>query len=374
MSEIIVHVGLDVHKESIDVALASSGSTEIRHYGTIDGDIASLDRVVRKLSHAYPHLRIVYEAGPCGFEIYRYCRKKNIECWVIAPSRIPKQSGDRVKTDRRDAAMLARLSRAGELKAIYVPSEEDEALRDMTRARETAMIHYGRSRKELLSFLLRNGIVYSGKTHWKKEHLNWLARIKLPLPAQQIVFQESLHQIEEAHQRLERFTLQIEQMVETWRWKPVVLSLQALRGVKLVVSAGIVAELGDMSRFPHPRALMCYLGLVPSEYSSGPNRRQGSLTKTGNVHVRRLLIESAWAYIKGPRVSESIRQRQQDLPQPIIDIAWKAQLRLCRKYRRMVYRGKNNKVAAVAVARELIAFMWAIHRHVVLKERSMIVA
>ena len=374
MSEIIVHVGLDVHKESIDVALASSGSTEIRHYGTIDGDIASLDRVVRKLSHEYPHLRIVYEAGPCGFEIYRYCRKKNIECWVIAPSRIPKQSGDRVKTDRRDAAMLARLSRAGELKAIYVPSEEDEALRDMTRARETAMIHYGRSRKELLSFLLRNGIVYSGKTHWKKEHLNWLARIKLPLPAQQIVFQESLHQIEEAHQRLERFTLQIEQMVETWRWKPVVLSLQALRGVKLVVSAGIVAELGDMSRFPHPRALMCYLGLVPSEYSSGPNRRQGSLTKTGNVHVRRLLIESAWAYIKGPRVSESIRQRQQDLPQPIIDIAWKAQLRLCRKYRRMVYRGKNNKVAAVAVARELIAFMWAIHRHVVLKERSMIVA
>ncbi len=374
MSEIIVHVGLDVHKESIDVALASNQAAEVRHYGTIGGDIASLDRVVRKLSSEYSQLRIVYEAGPCGFEIYRYCRKKNIECWVVAPSRIPKQSGDRVKTDRRDAAMLARLSRAGELKGIYVPTEADEALRDMTRARETAMIHYGRSRKELLSFLLRNGIVYTGKTNWKKEHLNWLARIKLPLPAQQIVFQESLHQIEESHQRLERLSFQIEQQVETWRWKPVVLALQALRGVKLVVAAGIVAELGDMNRFPHPRALMCYLGLVPSEYSSGPHRRQGSITKTGNVQVRRLLIESAWAYIQGPRVSETIRKRQQDLPQPIIDIAWKAQLRLCRKYRRMVLRGKNNKVAAVAVARELIAFMWAIHRQVLLHERSMVAA
>ncbi len=374
MSEIIVHVGLDVHKESIDVALASNQSAEVRHYGTIGGDIASLDRVVRKLSSEYSQLRIVYEAGPCGFEIYRYCRKKHIECWVVAPSRIPKQPGERVKTDRRDAAMLARLSRAGELKGIYVPTEADEALRDMTRARETAMIHYGRSRKELLSFLLRNGVIYTGKTNGKKEHLNWLARITLPLPAQQIVFQESLHQIQESHQRLERLSLQIEQQVETWRWKPVVLALQALRGVRLVVSAGIVAELGDMSRFPHPRALMGYLGLVPSEYSSGPHRRQGALTKTGNVHVRRLLIESAWAYIKGPRVSEIIRKRQQNLPQPIIDIAWKAQLRLCRKYRRMVLRGKNNKVAAVAVARELIAFMWAIHRQVVLHERSMVAA
>lgn len=374
MSKNIINVGLDVHKESIDVALAPEGSTEIHHFGTIGGDIASLDRVVRKLKSSDGELRIAYEAGPCGFEIYRYCRKKHIECLVVAPSRIPKQPGDRVKTDRRDAAMLARLLRVGELKGIYVPTEEDEALRDMTRARETAMIHFGRSRKELLSFLLRNGIVYTGKTHWKKEHVNWLSRITLPLPAQQIVFQESLHQIEESHQRVERLTLQIEALVKTWRWKPVVVALQALRGVRLVVAAGIVAELGDMSRFPHPRSLMCYLGLVQSEYSSGPHRRQGAITKTGNGHVRRLLIEAAWQYIHGPRVSEIIRKRQQDLPQPIIDIAWKAQLRLCRKYRRMVLRGKNNKVAAVAVARELAAFMWAIHNQVVLKERSMIAA
>lgn len=374
MSKNIINVGLDVHKESIDVALAPESSTEVRHYGTVGGDLASVDRVIRKLQSGDSELRLAYEAGPCGFEIYRYCRKKKVECLVVAPSRIPKQPGDRVKTDRRDAAMIARLLRAGELKGIYVPTEEDEAVRDMTRARETAMIHFGRSRKELLSFLLRNGVVYTGKTHWKKEHVNWLSRISLPLPAQRVVFQENLHQIEESHQRVERLTQQIEQQVETWRWKPVVLALQALRGVRLVVAAGIVAELGDMGRFPHPRALMCYLGLVQSEYSSGPHRRQGAITKTGNVHVRRLLIEAAWQYIHGPRVSEIIRKRQQDLPQPIIDIAWKAQLRLCRKYRRMVLRGKNNKVAAVAVARELIAFMWAIHRQVILKERAMIAA
>ncbi len=299
MSKIIVHVGLDVHKESIDVALAPEGSTEIRHYGTVGGDLSSVDRIVRKLVSDGSEIKIAYEAGPCGFEIYRYCRKKDIECLVVAPSRIPKQPGDRVKTDRRDAAMIARLLRAGELKGIYVPTEEDEALRDMTRARETAMIHFGRSRKELLSFLLRNGVVYTGKTHWKKEHVNWLSRISLPLPAQQIVFQEQLHQIEESHQRVERLTQQIEQQVETWRWKPVVLGLQALRGVRLVVSAGIVAELGDLSRFPHPRALMCYVGLVTSEYSSGPHRRQGAITKTGNVHVRRLLIEAAWQEQQG---------------------------------------------------------------------------
>lgn len=279
MSKNIINVGLDVHKESIDVALAPEKSTEIRHYGTIGGDLGSLDRVVCKLRGDSVDLRIAYEAGPCGYEIYRYCRKKSIECLVVAPSRIPKQPGERVKTDRRDAAMLARLLRAGELRGIYVPTEEDEAVRDMTRARETAMIHFGRSRKELLSFLLRNGIVYTGKTHWKKEHVNWLSRISLPLPAQQIVFQEGLHQIEESHQRVERLTQQIEQLVETWRGKPVVLALQALRGVRLVVSAGIVAELGDMSRFLHPRALMCYLGLVQSEYSSGSHRRQGAITK-----------------------------------------------------------------------------------------------
>ncbi len=374
MSKNIINVGLDVHKDSIDVALAPEDSKEIRHHGTIGGDLASLDRVLRKLLSDESELRIAYEAGPCGFEIYRYCKKKKIDCMVVAPSRIAKQPGDRVKTDRRDAAMLARLLRAGELRGIYVPTEEDEAIRDMTRARESAMIAFGRDRKELLSFLLRNGVVYTGKTHWKKEHLNWLAKISLPLTAQRVVFQELLHQIQESNLRVERLTQQIEQQVETWRWKPVVLALQALRGVRLVVSAGIVAELGDMSRFPHPRALMSYLGLVTSEYSSGPHRRQGAITKTGNVHVRRLLIEAAWQYIHGPRVSEIIRKRQQDLPQPVIDIAWKAQLRLCRKYRRMVLRGKNNKVAAVAVARELAAFMWAIHRQVVLKERTMIVA
>jgi transposase len=236
------------------------------------------------------------------------------------------------------------------------------------------MIHYGRARKQLLMFLLRHGVVYTGKTNWKVEHLNWLSRINLPHPAQQVVFQEHLHSIQETHLRLERFTQQIEDQVNMWRWKQTVESLMAMRGVSLIVAAGIVAELGDMRRFSHPRQVMSYLGLVPSEYSSGEHRRQGSITKTGNVHVRRLLIEAAWAYIQGPKVSPIIRNRQQNLPQPIIDIAWKAQLRLCKKYRRMLLRGKNGKVAAVAVARELVAFMWDVARQVVLSERVMVTA
>lgn len=370
----VVFLGLDVHKESIDVAIAGEGSQEVRHYGTIGGDINALDKVVRRLLAEGNVLTVAYEAGPCGFEIYRYCRKKNIDCLVVAPSRIPRRPADRVKTDRRDAQTLARLLRAGELVGIYVPTEEDESLRDLTRAREQAMIHYGRARKQLLMFLMRHGIVYTGKTHWGKEHMNYLARINLPLPSQQIVFQETIHLIQETHSRMERLSQQIETQLESWRWAPVVKALMSLRGVSTVIATGLVAELGDLERFAHPRGLMSYLGLVPSEYSSGPSRHQGFITKTGNGHVRRLLIEAAWAYLRGPKVSEIIRKRQQDLPQPIIDIAWKAQLRLCRKYRRLILRGKNSKVAAVAVARELIAFVWEIQRQVILSQRQMIAA
>lgn len=370
MQDSKLFIGLDVHKESIDVAIAQA-TGEVRHHGVIGGDLGSVDRLIGKLSRTSQEIQVVYEAGPCGFEIYRYCRKKNIDCWVVAPSRIPKSPGDQVKTDRRDAMMLARLLRAGELRGIYVPTEGDEAVRDLTRARESAMVHFGRCRKELLSFLLRHGIPYTGKTHWKKEHLNWLSRINLPIPAQQIVFQEMLHQIEEARLRVERLSKEIENQVETWRWKPVVRSLMALRGVQLVTASALVAELGDLRRFSHPRSLMAYVGLIPSEYSSGPHRRQGAITRTGNSHARRLLVEAAWGYIQGPKVSEIIRKRQVDLPQPIIDVAWRAQLRLCRKYRRLVLRGKNSKVAAVAVARELVAFIWEIAHAVVLHERSL---
>src|SRR5258706_421344 len=298
MSEIIVHVGLDVHKESIDVALAPEGSTEIRHYGTIGGDLVSLDKVVRKLNSEDVRLSVAYEAGPCGFEIYRYFKKKGIDCIVVAPSRIPRKPADRVKTDRRDAQTLARLLRAGELKGIYVPTEEDESIRDLTRAREHTMVHYGRARKQLLMFLLRHNVRYTGKTKWKEEHLNWLSRINLPHPAQQVVFQENLHSIQETHLRLERFTKQIEDQVNTWRWKQTVESLMAMRGVSLVVASGIVAELGDMRRFSHPPQIISYLGLVSSGYFSRGHRRQGFITKTRKVHVRRLLTGATLAYIQ----------------------------------------------------------------------------
>lgn len=374
MNGIIVDVGLDVHKETIEVALAPEGAAEVRSYGTIGGDLGSLDRTFRKFEMQGYTLRVAYEAGPCGFEIVRYCRKRGIDCVVVAPSRVPKRPGDRVKTDRRDAATLARLLRAGELRGIYVPTEEDEAIRDLSRARESVMIDLARSRKQLLLFLLRHGIPYTGKTPWTPQHLNWLSKVNLPIPAQQVVFQETLHQIQERHLRLQRLTDELERQVQTWRWKPVVSALMALRGVQLIVAAGLIAELGDLSRFAHPRGLMSFLGLIPSEYASGPYRRQGAITRAGNTHARRLLVEAAWAYVQGPKVSEIIRRRQQNLSQPVIDTAWKAQLRLCRKYRRLMARGKNKKIAVVAIARELVAFVWAIHRQVVLSERSMLVA
>lgn len=361
MSEIIVHVGLDVHKESINVAVAETGpDREVRSYGTVNGTAVAVEKVLRKLISVGKEPRVVYEAGPTGFALQRFLQEKKIDCVVVAPSLIPKASGDRVKTDRRDALTLARLHRAGELSPITVPTEEDEAMRDLTRARVDAMIAHKRARQLLLSLLLRNGINYTGKSIWSKAHLNWLSRINLPHPTQQIVFQDYLHAIEEAHQRQEQLTEQIRLHVETWKRYPLVQALQALRGVSLIVASGVVAELGDLTRFDHPRKLSSFVGLVPSEYSSGLSRRQGRLTKCGNTHARRLLIEAAWAYQRSPKVSPIIRKRQENLPQNICEIAWRAQVRLTHQYRKMVLRGKNSKLAVTAVARELLGFMWEI--------------
>ncbi len=267
-------VGMDVHKETIHIALAEEGENrEVRNYGVIGGDINAVEKTIRKLTSTGKRLRVVYEAGPCGFTIQRYLSKQGIDCSVVAPSLIPKKPGDQVKTDRRDALSLARLHRAGELSPIYVPTEADEAMRDLTRAREDAMLAYKRARQLLLSLLLRNGIRYTGKSPWSKAHMNWLSRLNLPHLPQQIVFQEYIHSIEESHLRLERLTEQIKNNIERWQLCAQVKALQALRGVSLIVASGVVAELGDLSRFDHPKKVYSYVGLVPSEYSSGPHRR-----------------------------------------------------------------------------------------------------
>jgi transposase len=356
-----IFVGLDVHKSSIDVALADSGrDSDVRFYGTIGGDLDSLHKVVRKLQSSGATLRFVYEAGPCGYDIYRSLTDQGFDCVVIAPSKIPRKSGDRIKNDRRDALNLARLHRAGELTAVYVPSTGDEAMRDLTRGREDAVKALRVAKQVLLAFILRHGHRYSGRTHWSKAHWNWIAEIKMPHRAQQIVLQEYVHGVREQLERVQRLTGQVQELVPQWHLAPVVKSLQALRGVSLIVATTTIAELGDLTRFDSPRELMAYLGLVPSLHSTGTTSRRGGITKTGNGHVRRALTEAAHAYSHPARESRTLAARLDGLSQEVKDIAWKAQVRLCGRFRKLVERGKNKNAVVTATARELSAFMWAI--------------
>ncbi len=360
-----LYVGLDVHKESISVAYAHSDpGSEPVFVGPIGTRQCDIDKMVRRLHSRASRLLFVYEAGPCGYVLHRYLTSKGLTCLVVAPSLIPKKSGDRVKTDRRDALQLARLLRSGDLTPVYVPTVEDEALRDLSRAREDVLCDLKAAKLRLKSFLLRLGIRYEGKADWNQAHLRYLSRVVCPTPAQQFVFQESLTAVCEHMERLNRVEAELADQVTASRLLPVVEALQALRGVQWTVAVTTVAEVGDLTRFDNPRQLMAYLGLVPSEHSSGEKRRQGSITKAGNSHARRALIEGAWAYRYPAKVSPSIQKRVEKVPKSIQDIAWKAQVRLCKRYRQLTSRGKNPNVAVTAIARELAAFMWAIAQEV----------
>jgi transposase len=360
-----LYVGLDVHKESIAVAYVSDAKdAEVLYLGSIGTRQSDIDKLIRQLHSKSAQLVFVYEAGPCGYWLYRYLAKKRLLCWVVAPSLIPKKPGDKVKTNRRDAEQLARLMRSGDLTPVYVPEVEDEAIRDLSRAREDAIGDRKAAKYRLKAFLLRQDIRYEGKANWGPAHLRWLAEVVCPTPAQQIVFQEYVRAVNEHHERVERIETELQEKAKGWRFHPVVEALQALRGVRFTVALSTVAELGDLSRFDSPRQLMSYLGLTPSEYSAGNTRRLGGITKAGNAHARRTLIEGAWAYRYNAKVSRQMQQRQETLPQAIRDIAWKAQVRLCKRYRRLVAKGKHPNVVVVAIARELAAFMWAIARQV----------
>jgi transposase len=360
-------LGLDVHNDSIAVSLAPSDSPEVRRYGIIGGQHDDVLKLLKKLSAAHPGVALTccYEAGPRGYPLCRFIRQHGAQCIIVSPSKVPRQPGDRVKTDRRDADQLARLFRAGELTGIYVPDPRDEAVRDLIRARGQVRRQQHRARQQLKMFLLRQNIRYAGTKPWTQKHLNFLATVKLPFAEQQFVFQEMVNGITEAGQRLERYEKQIESVVEGWRWAPVVKALMSLRGVALLTGATLVAELGDMERFESAPQLMSYLGLCPSEHTSGTTRQQGGITKLGNGIARQAMIEAAWNNSRAPRVSRTVLARQAGLPKAVTDAAWNAQTRLHQRYQHLTGVGrKKSQVAAAALGRELAGFVWAIGRMV----------
>jgi transposase len=363
MKKIIKYVGLDVHKDSITIAIADQGREgNVRVYGKIANDLNQIDKVMRKLISQNAQLHCVYEAGPCGYSIYRHLAKKGIGCVVVAPALIPKKSGERIKNDRRDARNLATLHRSGELTAVYVPDQADEAIRDLVRTRADIQKALRKVKQQINAFLLRHDIRYPGKTRWSQAHLTWLATIKMAHSAQQIALEEYRHAMENNQAQVLRITKQMEAFCQSWRLRPVVQALQTMRGISLVNAMTIVAEVGDLTRFDKPDELIAYLGLIPSEHSSGDSIKKGGITKTGNTHARRALIESAQAYRLPARKSTAIRKRQQGMPEDVLTVAWEAQLRLCHRFRYLKARGKHHNVAITAVARELVGFIWAIAR------------
>ena len=360
-----IDVGMDVHKDSIAVAYgAQDHGAEVTSLGAIGTRQCDIDQLVRNMPSKANHLIFVYEAGPCGDWLYRYLTKQGYDCWVVAPSLIPQKPGDRVTTDRRDAVPLARLARSGDLTVVDVPTVEDEAIRDLSRAREDALSALNDATCRLHAVWLRPDSRSVGRANGGPAHRRWLSEGVCPTPAQPIVFQEYVHAVREQTERLQRLAQALQAQVKSWRLNPVVEALQALRGVQCTVAIITVAELGDLTRFESPRELMKFLGLIPSEYTSAERRRQGPITKAGNTHARRALVEGAWAYRYPAKISRHLQLRLEKHPQVIQDISWKAQIRLCQRYRRLVSRGKHANIVTVAIARELVGFMWAIAQQV----------
>src|SRR5882724_677163 len=311
-----VFVGLDAHAESTAIGVAEPGRAPPRFVGTVGARFAQLTQALAKVGKPAT-LMIVYEAGPCGYALARELSGAGYRCEVVAPSRIPRRPGDRVKTDRRDALMLARLARAGELTFVNIPDERDEAMRDLSRARIDAVRARLKARQQLKALLLRHGRRYTGKTSWTAAHERYLAKLSFTHRAQDIAFVEYRQAVSEAQARVQRLSEALAQELELWRMRPLVQALMSLRGVDQLVATTLVAELGDFRRFAHPRQLMGYLGLVPSEHSSGERRRLGPITKTGNTHARRVLIEAAWNYRFPARLTYSLQKRQEQQPAPI---------------------------------------------------------
>ena len=357
------YVGLDVHKETIAAAVAAAGREPPRFVGEIANRPAAIAKLAKRMAadHGGEMILFSYEAGPCGYGLYRQLKDMGFDCEVVAPSRIPKAAAERIKTDRRDADKLARLARSGDLTAVWVPDEEQEAMRDLVRARADFKRAELRARQQLCAFLLRLDRHWSGG-RWTRAHWAWLDGQRFDRDPQEWAYREYLDAVRAAGDRVTTATGQMDQALPGWSLAPVVHSLVALRGVDRVTAMTLLAELGDVSRFDSPRQLMGYLGLVPSEHSSGARRRQGGITLTGNGAARRALVESAWSYRFPARRTRHLLRKEAAASDEAKAIAWRAQRRLCDRYRYLVQSGKNTKQANVAVARELAGFVWDIVR------------
>ncbi len=361
MQKKVRFLGLDVHAETIAVAVAEADG-EVRSLGVIPNRGESIRKLVKRLGPA-EHLRACYEAGPTGYVLYWQLTELGVECVVIAPTLVPVKAGDRVKTDRRDALKLARSHRAGDLTAVWVPDAASEALRDLVRAREAAKQDQLRARHRLSKFLLRTGQrATAGVNAWTELYMAWVRQLRYEQWGQEATRLDYLHEVEHMGARVKRLEEAITEAVKlaSPQVQEVVRGLQALRGIAEISAVTIVAELGQIARFENARQLMGYSGAVPRENSSGQRQQRGGITKTGNAHLRRIAIEAAWSYRLKPAVGPGLRKRQKDVPEPIKEIAWKAQLRLHKRYARLAAAGKDQRKIVTAVGRELLGFIWAI--------------
>lgn len=364
MKKTEIYIGLDVHKETITAAVAEGGRAgEVRQAGTITNDLHALEKLLRRHKGKEERtLHVCYEAGPCGFVIARRLKQLGIECTVVAPSLIPKKSGDRIKTDKRDAEKLARLLRAGDLSPVYVPDSTDEAIRDLCRARTDAVDDRTRSRHRLKAFLLRNGFRYTAKTTWNAAHMRYLRELVLPHPAMKVILEDYLCAIDSAHERVNRCEEAMGDLLVSWQLRPAVEALMGFKGFQMVAAMITVSELGNIHRFEHPRQLMAYLGLVPSESTSSDKRKQGGITKCGNPHARWMLVECSQHYGTPPKVSKELSMRQAKLDRRAKEVSWRAQNRLHSRFKKLRGRRLLRNKAITAVARELTGFIWELLR------------
>ena len=353
-------VGLDVHKDTIVIAVAEEGQAEAESLVTLPHDVPKVIKRLLKLVSDPALLRVCYEAGPTGFGLCRRLKAAGIDCFVVAPSLVPQQAGLRIKTDRRDARRLAHFLRSGDLTAVWVPSEQTEALRDLERSRDDAKNAERVARHQLEKFLLRNERVYQAGRHWTLRHLAWLKQQKFDDPCKQCVMDDYVKAVEDATERVKRLSKEVERFVQGTALEPLVRALMSFRGISLLSAVIIAAEIGDLRRFKTARQFMAFVGLVVSEFSSGKSIKRGPLTRTGNAHVRRILVEAAQHYRHRPTLSAAVRERQQGISKEVTDIAWKAQQRLCKRLTYLLEQHKPRNKAIAAVARELAGFVWAV--------------